>query len=327
MTQHSSASRVSPPTPARRNSSGLSRDIEVLELLARPEAIGQGGLGVVRIAELLGRDKTVVSRTLATLAGAGLLAREETTLAYRLGPRLYALAARTGEAALVLEARPLLRTIVTHTRETTHLCVLRAGNVLTLASELSPYEVSTAAWAGVTTAAWRTPSGRALLSDWDDDALRRWYADHGRDRALLESAVQPGAQSGAQVSLEPDEDRAEPTRSSGQGPDASSLRTTPSGRFAVLDDPSQASAVTTDESDLLAEVRRIRQRGYATSDEEFETGVVAVSAPVVDFSGRVVAAINVSAPKARIGARLDDLGRYVARTAGQLSDLLGRPSS
>jgi DNA-binding IclR family transcriptional regulator len=288
------------PGRGRRNTSGLSRDIEVLELLTCPEASEQGGLGVVRIAELLGRDKTVISRTLATLADAGLLARKETTLAYRLGPRLYALAARTAEASLVREARPLLRAIASHTRETTHLCVLRAGNVLTLASELSPYEVSTAAWAGVTTAAWRTPSGRALLSDWDDAALRSWYADHGRDRALLE-----------------------PDHSA--GPSAASMLPPP-GRFAVLDDPSPTSAVITDEADLLAEVRRIRARGYATSDEEFETGVVAVSAPVVDFSGRVVAAINVSAPKARIGARLDDLGRYVARCAGQLSDLLGRPA-
>src|SRR3546814_17107170 len=58
-------------------------------------------------------------------------------LTYDLGPKLFALAAQTQEAALVRRARPILRQMATSTRETTHLCVLRGGNVLTLLSELS----------------------------------------------------------------------------------------------------------------------------------------------------------------------------------------------
>jgi DNA-binding IclR family transcriptional regulator len=177
---------------------------------------------------------------------------------------------------------------VQSTRETSHLCVLRGGNVLTLLSELSPHDVRTTGWAGTTTAAWRTPSGRVLLSDWDEESLARWYADHGSDRPLVGSF-----------------DQADPDV------------------FPVLDAPPPGSAPVTDLASLLVELSRIREQGYALSDEELEFGVVAASAPVTDFTGRIVAAINVSAPKARIGHRLEALGVFVARAARELSARLG----
>lgn len=43
---------------------------------------------------------------------------------------------------------------------------------------------------GMTTAAWRTPSGRVLLSDWTDDALREWYEIHRDDPVVLGVAAQ-----------------------------------------------------------------------------------------------------------------------------------------
>lgn len=276
-------------TAPRRNSSGLGRDIEVLEALGQPEAFRNGGLGVVRIAEITGREKTVISRTLATLAGAGLVSRDPETLTYRLGPRLFALAARTAEAVLVRESRPYLRRIARHTGETTHLSVLRGGNVLTLVSELSPYEFRTAGWEGVTTAAWRTPSGRVLLSDWDDEELAAWYEQHGNDRPMV-------------------------------GPGRTDLV---SSAFTVLDAPPPEQVVVHDLSDLRAEIALVRQRGYAISDEELEVGVVAASAPVTDFTGRVIAAVNVSAPKARMPESLDTIGKFVAKATEPLSAHLG----
>ncbi|GGM94990.1 IclR family transcriptional regulator [Lentzea pudingi] len=272
---------------SRRNSAGLARDIEVLEVLGRPEAVQAGGLGVVRIAALVGRDKTVASRTLATLAESGLVDRDPDTQAYRLGSRLYALAARTSEGALGWSARGRLKHLAQVTRETAHLCVLRGGNVLTLMSELSPNRFHTTRWEGVTTAAWRTPSGRALLSDWDAGSLAVWYAEHGHDEGVLEA-----------------------------GERADSM-------FAVLAQPSPRPNSITDLESLVAELRRVRERGYATSDEELERGVVAASAPVHDFTSRVVAALNVSAPKERIGGQLDKLGRIVSGAARDLSAALG----
>jgi IclR family KDG regulon transcriptional repressor len=75
-----------------------------------------------------------------------------------------------------------------------------------------------------------------------------------------------------------------------------------------------------------------RERGYALVDEEFEFGLVGAAAPVRDFKGQLVAALNVSAPKFRLGGRLKSAGQEVKGAADELSALLGwssepRPST
>jgi IclR family KDG regulon transcriptional repressor len=72
-----------------------------------------------------------------------------------------------------------------------------------------------------------------------------------------------------------------------------------------------------DESIALA-----REQGYALVVEEFEFGLIG-AAPVRDFKGELVAALNVSAPKFRLGRRLESAGREVKRAADELSALLG----
>ena len=74
---------------------------------------------------------------------------------------------------------------------------------------------------------------------------------------------------------------------------------------------------------LYEKVVAARARGYALVDEEFELGLVGAAAPVRDFKGQIVAALNVSAPRFRLGGRLEDAGREVKRAADELSDLLG----
>jgi IclR family KDG regulon transcriptional repressor len=69
-----------------------------------------------------------------------------------------------------------------------------------------------------------------------------------------------------------------------------------------------------------------RERGYALVVEEFEFGLVGVAAPVRDFKGQLVAALNISAPKFRLGGgRLEGAGHEVKKAADELSALLGWP--
>jgi IclR family KDG regulon transcriptional repressor len=76
--------------------------------------------------------------------------------------------------------------------------------------------------------------------------------------------------------------------------------------------------------ELEESIALARERGYALVDEEFEFGLVGTAAPVRDFKGRLVAALNVSAPKFRLGGgRLEAAGREVKRAADELSALLG----
>ena len=80
--------------------------------------------------------------------------------------------------------------------------------------------------------------------------------------------------------------------------------------------------------DLAGRIARGRARGYATADEEMEPGLVAAAAPVRDASGRIVAALNVSGPKFRLGDRLDDAGNALVAAAAKLATALaGRPDA
>jgi DNA-binding IclR family transcriptional regulator len=72
-----------------------------------------------------------------------------------------------------------------------------------------------------------------------------------------------------------------------------------------------------------------RGRGYAVVDEEFEPGLIGAAAPIRNFSGRICAAVNVSAPKFRIGGqrRIASVGRALKEVADELSQLLGEPAA
>lgn len=99
---------------------------------------------------------------------------------------------------------------------------------------------------------------------------------------------------------------------------------------ALLDDVPFAAAGPNAPQDIEAVLTRLhdsRQRGYVVVDEEFEPGHVAVAAPVRDFRGRVCAALNISAPKFRLGPSLRAAGREIKVAADRLSQALVAPPS
>jgi IclR family KDG regulon transcriptional repressor len=78
--------------------------------------------------------------------------------------------------------------------------------------------------------------------------------------------------------------------------------------------------------DLHRRILRAREVGYAAVDGDFEAGLVGGAAPVRDFRGRIVAALNVSGPKFRLGEGLDAACVEVRRAADDLSHALGHPA-
>lgn len=78
-----------------------------------------------------------------------------------------------------------------------------------------------------------------------------------------------------------------------------------------------------DPSELRFERERIREAGYATSDEEAHEGIIGLGAPVRDFRGEVRAAISISIPKSRWDEESADLVAAVKQTAFRLSEKLG----
>ena len=247
-------------------STSLSRAIAILNALGSPDVTRSGGVGVVEIARLVDREKSQVSRTLKTLSEAGFVLRDPQTLRYRLGWRMFTLAASASNQRLLTLTPHVLRQLVGRVRESVHLSVLQAGEVHTLMSESPARAIQAAEWIGRGTPLFCTSAGRVLLFDHDDEDIR----------ALVE-----------------------PIDPSGAGPNA-----------------------PRDVDDMLARLQQARELGFAGIDEEFDAGHAAVAAPVRDFGGRVIAALNISIPKFRLGQSLMTAGVEVKSAADSLTRAL-----
>ncbi len=76
---------------------------------------------------------------------------------------------------------------------------------------------------------------------------------------------------------------------------------------------------------VIDRVNRARALGYAALVDEFDDDLAAVAAPVRDGYGRIVAALNISAPTYRLQKNLNGVGRQISQAAQQLSQALSSP--
>jgi IclR family transcriptional regulator, KDG regulon repressor len=252
----------------REPSVAVRRAVALLLTLGGDEALDAGGLGVKRLAELTGNEISRVSRTLDVLSESGLVDRDQDTRAYRLGWRLFGLAARAGQPRLRQAGATYVRRLTEEFGERAYLSVLEGGEVLTIVSESSSHTLQPTSWVGRSHPyLYATSAGRALMFSHTDEELV----------ALLGKAefVPPG----------------------------------PNGPKSF--------------EEFAARLESERERGWALADEEFEPGLVGVAAPVFDFEGRVVAALNLSGPKFRSGAALAAAGPRLVEVAAELSSALG----
>jgi len=101
-------------------------------------------------------------------------------------------------------------------------------------------------------------------------------------------------------------------------------------RQALLRAAAPLTALTphtiTDQSQLAAELDRVRRRGWAEAVNEREIGVASIAAPVRDISGEVVAAISIGVPLARCSVMaLRRLAPVIMEAAEAASRRLGWP--
>ena len=76
--------------------------------------------------------------------------------------------------------------------------------------------------------------------------------------------------------------------------------------------------------DLRAELRQVREQGYASDDEEFEEGLRCLAAPIRDHGGSVVASLGIAGPAVRLNpARLPEQIKLVKDAAETVSTALG----
>jgi len=83
------------------------------------------------------------------------------------------------------------------------------------------------------------------------------------------------------------------------------------------------SHTITSKTKLKQELKKIVEQGFATSTSEIVPDVLAVAAPIYDFSGDVCAAIGVSFPANRAPTNLATLIQAIQKSANNLSTELG----
>ncbi|GII64856.1 IclR family transcriptional regulator [Sphaerisporangium krabiense] len=93
---------------------------------------------------------------------------------------------------------------------------------------------------------------------------------------------------------------------------------------AALDTPTRSAIIprrAKTAGELEAELREIRARGWASTDEEVAAGVRSVAAPLRDGDGRTIAAVNITAITAEVDHRrlIDELLPLLLRTASAIS--------
>lgn len=78
-------------------------------------------------------------------------------------------------------------------------------------------------------------------------------------------------------------------------------------------------------TDLWEELGKVRKRGFSTNNEELSIGLRSVAAPVRNFTGEVVAAVNIAVPSIRVPLRKLEtfFARKVIETADKISFNLG----
>ena len=80
--------------------------------------------------------------------------------------------------------------------------------------------------------------------------------------------------------------------------------------------------LTKNGQELLSVISTIRKDGFAIVIEEYEPGLVGASVPIFDFSGSIVAALNVAAPKARFETHLIPAAREMKKAADRITRAL-----
>lgn len=77
-----------------------------------------------------------------------------------------------------------------------------------------------------------------------------------------------------------------------------------------------------DAKKFVSLLETVQRKGYADDDGEFDPDIACVAAPIVDTSGRAIAAVSVSGLRTRVRDRRDELTGMVRLAAKEISDLL-----
>lgn len=257
-------------------SGGAARSSEFVQSLERGLAVIRAfdserrSLTLSDVARETGLSRASARRFLHTLVELGYVATDGRE--FTLRPQLLELGyAYLSSLTLPDIAMPHLEELSQKVSESSSVAVLDGTDIVYVARVATHRIMSASIRVGTRFPAYATSMGRAILA----------HAEPGVLDAYLASAVQSSPPSSLPSKV-----------GSKVGPSAASK--TPSGMLVPL-----TSRTITDPRDLRAALHLVREQGWALVDQELEEGLRSVAAPLRDGTGRVVAAVNVSAPVRR----------------------------
>lgn len=104
----------------------------------------------------------------------------------------------------------------------------------------------------------------------------------------------------------------------------SGLRAPEFEKFLAYARPQRTPATATERDAFTARIRQVKRRGYAFEDEECDEGTRCVAAPIYNAEGRIVAAVGVAGPRARIRkSQVTKLAPLVTNAASEISQRMG----
>lgn len=129
-------------------------------------------LSLTEISTLVGLHKSTTYGLLSTLEAYRLVEQDQRTGKYSLGVELLRLGRRV-KYDLRQVVSPFLDELVAMSGETANLMVLRGYHVVYLDKRESPHSMRISTYAGMNAPAYRTAGGKAILSCYSDDEVRR----------------------------------------------------------------------------------------------------------------------------------------------------------
>lgn len=154
----------------------VNRVISLFELLGERKT----PMRLMEIAQALDIPKSTAHGLIQTLMSRGLIVKDETTQRYRMGTRLFALAAAGLQVAELRElARPVMEELSRETQSTCNLAVLDGHSVMYLEKVEDPKSlVRVITHIGARLPAHATSLGKALVAGLPQAQRSHWLAEH-----------------------------------------------------------------------------------------------------------------------------------------------------
>jgi IclR family acetate operon transcriptional repressor len=148
----------------------LKRASAILDAVARQP----GGIGLSQISAEVGLHSSTAFHLIQTLVGLGFLAQLPESRRYRIGPRLFTLAAGAlDETALLAFATPILEGLSAETGYAAHLAVRSQQDIVVIARTAATGLLQLAGHPGATRPAHATAIGKMLLAAMPPEELDR----------------------------------------------------------------------------------------------------------------------------------------------------------